>query len=148
MQPIDYIRQSCDYETNPRDADKNDYIGMARAYELAVFTFTQTNLKDVRAPYGMLHPIACRVLCHDNGDLNYRKFPTVIFGGLTQNNSLETIERALLRLFESQNNISPLEFYNQFYSIYPFFEGNCRIGSLFYNLLNGTINNPIHPVTN
>lgn len=113
-----------------------------------LFLHTRANFKDVRAPYGMLHPIACRVLCHDNSDLNYRRFPTVIFGGLTQKNSVETIEKAILRLFESQNSISSIEFYNQFYLIYPFYNGNCRIGSLFYNLLNGTINNPIHPVNN
>lgn len=41
--------------------------------------------------------------------------------------------------------LTPDEFYQQLMYVHPFKDGNGRVGALVYNVLNGTIDNPVTP---
>ena len=68
MDPVTYIRETCKLNYN---CDVEDFIGMGRAYELACFTFTHSGPRDIRAPYGILQPLAQRVLCQEHSEVKF-----------------------------------------------------------------------------
>lgn len=45
----------------------------------------------------------------------------------------------------NESDMTPNEFYQNLMWIHPFKDGNGRMGALVYNILNGTIDNPIVP---
>lgn len=55
----------------------------------------------------------------------------------------ENIDRQIANLVNA--DLSPLAFYTEFEQIHPFVDGNGRVGALLYNLLAGTIDDPVLP---
>lgn len=51
------------------------------------------------------------------------------------------------RLLAHIPNMTPNEFYVEFQLIHPFKDGNGRVGKILFNWLNGTLTDPIMPVT-
>jgi fido (protein-threonine AMPylation protein) len=41
--------------------------------------------------------------------------------------------------------VSASEFYQEFETLHPFNDGNGRVGAILFNLLNGTLSDPIVP---
>lgn len=57
----------------------------------------------------------------------------------------ENIERQIANLLDAQTMLTPTEFYREFEWIHPFGDGNGRVGAILYNMLNGTLMNPVIP---
>ena len=57
----------------------------------------------------------------------------------------EQVERLLTKLFESRDDLTPMEFYKEFEEIHPFVDGNGRTGKILLNWMNGSLLKPIFP---
>ena len=75
-----------------------------------------------------------------------RKGPVVI-NNRSVGPHYQGIPRLMEILFskETLTNLSPTQVYIEFEKIHPFLDGNGRVGSILFNALNGTIENPIRP---
>lgn len=59
--------------------------------------------------------------------------------------SASNIEYQIDNLCEYSNVLTPTQWYTEFEKIHPFIDGNGRVGSLLFNLLNGSLYNPVVP---
>jgi hypothetical protein len=73
----------------------------------------------------------------------YRTLPMHFTSG--QIVSAANIPRQIDNLCEFSNVMTPLEWYMAFERVRPFLTGNDRVGSLMYNFLAHTLNEPIAP---
>jgi len=166
MNPTQYIMESCEHQfaTTPKD-----YIGMARAYEHAIQVWQRPGSKLYLSD---LHDYISRVV--NKPFVYFRAGPATFANGVcTTLNGHDPIADALGRLIfncssafmDMSKSIDPFydltdkeivkfdndryalakEFYFAFEEIHPWPDGNGRVGSILFNLLNGTISNPIHP---
>lgn len=73
----------------------------------------------------------------------YRKLPVHFYNG--QVIGATNIPYQMKNLCEYGTVLSPLDWYIAFEKIHPFQDGNGRVGSLMYNFLSGTLQEPIAP---
>lgn len=73
----------------------------------------------------------------------YRTLPVHFANGQVVGAS--NIPHQIDNLCEYSNVLLPLEWYIEFEKVHPFQDGNGRVGSLMYNFLSGTLNEPIAP---
>lgn len=139
-----WIRESCDMQnaTTPED-----YIGMARAYEYAVWRMSA----DPNRPRGHIYhsdlaALICNV-CNANW-VEYRDFPAVFANGRIAKQTGREIHRALQDLLAAQDRVTPEEFYFYFEEIHPWDDGNGRVGTILFNYLKNKIMTPVHPPEN
>jgi len=72
----------------------------------------------------------------------FRNTPvTFASGGSSANH--EEIHRLVTNLIAHGDVLSPKEWVREFVWIHPFFDGNGRMGAILFNLLNGTLDNPL-----
>lgn len=143
MKVIDYIRESCEMQNA---TEPNDFIGMALAYQYAFrgMYLIEYN-RDALICMGDMPTLICNVRAEPQW-VEFRCMPAVFANGnITTVNTRETILRTLKMLIESYRILTPIEFYKMFEEIHPWDDGNGRVGSLLFNLVNGTIMDPIHP---
>lgn len=74
----------------------------------------------------------------------FRRVP-VYFDGFVSALPPTQIEPALTSLLTIGIDLPPTAWYKEFEEIHPFIDGNGRVGSLLFNLKNGTIDKPIAP---
>jgi hypothetical protein len=55
------------------------------------------------------------------------------------------VPRQLDHLIEAENTLEPGPWYYEFEMIHPFVDGNGRTGKVLFNLLNGTLAEPVWP---
>lgn len=77
----------------------------------------------------------------------FRTGPAVFMNGGTAlpANRIEDMLARLLYAWEANGGMTPDIFYQELMYIHPFKDGNGRVGALVYNILNGTIDNPVTP---
>lgn len=74
----------------------------------------------------------------------YRNVPVHFANGNTGCPPGEIADRmARLLTIAFKHRPAPVEFYKQFEEIHPFVDGNGRVGVILFNLLNGTLDDPI-----
>lgn len=73
----------------------------------------------------------------------YRTLPVHFTNGHVVDAS--NIPHQINNLCEYSNVLTPLDWYIEFEKTHPFQDGNGRVGSLMYNFLLGTLNEPIAP---
>ena len=80
----------------------------------------------------------------DNRNVNFRTVPVHFAGGGFAINT-GSIHQALNSLYNAWNDerITVDEFCKEFLDIHPFIDGNGRTTAILYNVLNGTLDNPI-----
>ena len=59
--------------------------------------------------------------------------------------SAANIDVQIYNLCEYSHVMTPVQWYIEFEKVHPFQDGNGRVGSLMYNFLSGTLNEPIAP---
>jgi hypothetical protein len=59
--------------------------------------------------------------------------------------SASNIAYQVNNLCEYSNVLSPLQWYTEFEKIHPFLDGNGRVGSLMFNFLSDTLDEPVTP---
>lgn len=64
----------------------------------------------------------------------FRSQPVTVEGSIIP---VIDFERQIIKLFEA--DLTPIEWYKEFQLIHPFNDGNSRVGSLFYNLLDNKL---------
>lgn len=140
MDSVVYIRESCERQnaTTPED-----FIGMAMAYEYAkAVAYGAYQHVDVEDTLYHTNVLASRVSC---GKILALRVTPVVFVDGTSGVAAELIPQLIVQLIANMDDITPADFYQEFERIHPYQDGNGRVGSLLYNILIGTIHNPIHP---
>lgn len=139
MDWVKYVRESCEMQ----DAtEPENYIGMAGAYWQCRYMMNT----HVRLSWETCVLDVYRIVL--GVSVGFRHQPaTFVRGGMTRINNAEDIARQVIMLCEQAafNNFTPEEFYQYFEELHPCRDGNGRVGSLYFNLYNRTIFDPIHP---
>jgi len=120
-----------------------DFIGMARAYDVLYYKY---HAGQALPTLGILPDLICNILAEPHW-VDWRRQPATFANGRVAT-SPEQIERCIKQLMMVLENgilTDPNEFYFDFEEIHPWHDGNGRVGSLLWNLMNGTIASPIHP---
>lgn len=133
MQCNQYIIESCEHQNATRPID---FVSMTHAYHCAMAHRLVTST--------VTEGLTLRLSKFATGYNKYRMVIVTFTDGSTGAPWRE-IPRLMAQLFEAQFDITPEEFYQRFEEIHPFEDGNGRVGSLLYNILNDTIQDPIHP---
>lgn len=135
MNPIQYIKESC---TRQLATAPEDFIGMTLAYScIREFEneFTGVDLDDIRTIAALVNSVR---------EMTWRQFPAFFWNG-SQAVTPQNIQRLMEQWYGYAWNLGPVDAYLEFERIHPFSDGNGRVGSLLFNLLNDTLHDPIHP---
>jgi len=119
-----------------------DFDGMENAWEAAAIR------AKIGAPLtvGKIQQLARVIDPVANPNGRFRTGPAVFMGGGSAVDA-DLIGGALDYLFTQLRvyDMTPPEFYRELMWIHPMKDGNGRLGALVYNILNGTIDNPVNP---
>ncbi len=79
-----------------------------------------------------------------NGD-GFRTSPVSFRYRTVVLNNQDTIPSQISSLLRVQDSVTPAQFYQEYEEIHPCSDGNGRAGSILFNLLGGTLDNPVVP---
>jgi Fic/DOC family len=127
-----YIIESCRFQNAEAP---EDFVGMALAYHFICDQWAGINEDDI---------VQLGRLVLNREDLLFRTFPATFASG-AHALAPEFILRQIRLLCSEAEFLIPEEFYQRFEEIHPFEDGNGRVGSLLFNFMNYTLEDPIHP---
>ncbi len=81
----------------------------------------------------------------DENAYGFRRHEVYVGGPWNLKLRWEQIPRQLPLLLEAQDSMTPTDWYKEFEEIHPFADGNGRVGSILWNYLNGSLDNPQYP---
>lgn len=119
------------------DSDNVSVLSMFRAYRMAVKMKTFDILFTTRSIEYLGNEVK-----HSN--MGFRVTPVTFQNG-EKGIRYSLISRSIENLCQAKETLTPEEWYFEFEKIHPFNDGNGRTGAILYNILAGTINNPIVP---
>lgn len=140
---MDHIYDWCYAECERQHATTpEDISNMMRAYGFA------TGIAEMDRPIQMWEIIGLGMLVDPiaNPGGRFRSGPAVFLNG-GGSVTAHLIEETLQELLEYHTDVPflPGDFYKELMYIHPFKDGNGRVGALVYNILNGTLDNPVTP---
>lgn len=139
----DNVRAWCRAECERQHATTPaDILGMESAWEYAQGVSRWSVPLDV----AMIQTMGMLVDRNANPNGRFRTGPAVFMNGGTAS-AAPAIEPYLNSwvMFVEEGEITSEEAYRWLMYIHPFKDGNGRVGALVYNILNGTIDNPVVP---
>lgn len=133
-----YIIKFCSEECERQQSGEISIYNMCRAWILAKAQTlpTKSFILDLA---GVIEP--------EKNAGGFRKTPITIDGqvaGIHPDNISHAIN-GLVDAMLTFGSIEPPEVYQEFESIYPFLDGNGRVGTILYNFLKGTLDTPTIP---
>jgi len=120
---------------------ESDISGMEQAWRYASIMWNSfgsiVDISDIVIMGNLIDPAA-----NPNG--RFRTGPAVFLSGGTSLPA-HRIESVLSGFLSMLDDMTPEMAYRELMYIHPFKDGNGRMGALVYNILNGTIVNPVDP---
>jgi hypothetical protein len=142
---VKWVVESCDYQNAK---SPQDYIGMANAWHYAMENVRlgiDFDGHDYRGFGITVHNLQTMIALIRN--VNHVPFRSQRADFANGNSALKPqfIERQLDIILTYQGQMNPQDFYYDLMEIHPWDDGNGRVGTICFNLLNLSLDNPIHP---
>lgn len=131
LQQIKYCAEEC---ARQKSGELSVYW-MARALEMLLIDVNQSINETLILNLG--------ALVEPEKNLRGFRHTSVRFADYSFAPDAEIIPDAITSLCNA--GLTAAEFYQEFEEIHPFIDGNGRVGSLLFNLINKTLDNPIKP---
>ena len=135
MTPIEYCIAEVDKQGD--EGQLNKYVGMIRAYQyVCAMRRSVLRVNDLLIMGAMINDT-------DQNHFGYRGMPATFANG-DRALKADHIPGQMVLLIDHQLLLEPRDVFQRFQEIHPFKDGNGRVGSLWYNFLSKTLDNPGH----
>jgi hypothetical protein len=120
----------------------------AVAWMVNAYQYAASTLQQLRAQGAQLeeeHILTLVTMIEPEVNCNGFRTTLVRFADGTVLNNQETIPSQIFSLLRVQDHATPEQFYQEYEEIHPCDDGNGRAGAILFNLLRGTLDNPVVP---
>jgi hypothetical protein len=120
----------------------------AVAWMVNAYQYAASQLQQLRAQGGKLegeHILTLVAMIEPEVNRNGFRTTSVRFADGTVLDNQQVIPSQITSLLGVQDHATPAQFYQEYEEIHPCDDGNGRAGAILFNLLGGTLDNPVVP---